>query len=726
MKALKNINLKIKSTPKYLLFLFGILIFAYVFIIISTFKNTISDVSYIFGYQDYQHHWRLLDSFTKLKMPFKDYFLLPSHGWFYLFYQSLPFILFNKTFFAELIIRYLYLPVTGVILSILVAKNILRKKHLILIFLTFCFLFGVNYKFESPRHLISEFSLSLFVVYLLGSKTKYLFLSGITAGLAILTSLEYGIALNLTVLGLFFISLFSDINIKKTILNRFLVGELIILIPFYSWLLAKGLIKNYWDYSFGFINNFYYSSPCSSNSFPRIGDIKALHDSSNLLIFNIPIELLKGLNFYFVPIFYLISVLCILYLFILKRKFSKFDLIKLSILIYGVLIYIRTLDTPCEGYFAYGLIPFFLLVTLFIEKLINWSHQKKSLILKKISLHGVFLIFIWFILTENTGYLIKFFNINKTAEISPGNSNEFYPPIGWYLKTEYVKQYEQITNYIFKNTKVNDYVYVYPWGVYNMLSGRKRPNSIPTALTFTAGEKFILLTKKELEEKKPKLVIINIYNNLGIAYYGKTREDVPRFFSVRSEDGPVFMDKGNEVEKYILENYKTVLTNDLAIVLEPRDTPLKLKEQQKEVSSWIPGQSGKIMTKSMRELKPGQYKISGKNASWTLILKKPITATAIYMELKLDGDFLTKHLTRYFFNFYVSENEEIEGLAPVVQGIATKDWQTIKIFFSKPNQIKSVKAEIGKNTGLLWLMNPNRLEIKKLTFYYLNSINEIK
>ena len=107
----------------------GLLFLGYFFLIWSKFSSSLSRFSHQFGYLDSQHHWRILDDFVKFRMPFRDYFLSPSHGWFYLLFQSVPYLILKRTFLAVLIIEFLYLPVMGVIFSYSVAKNVLRKKY---------------------------------------------------------------------------------------------------------------------------------------------------------------------------------------------------------------------------------------------------------------------------------------------------------------------------------------------------------------------------------------------------------------------------------------------------------------------------------------------------------------------------------------------------------------------------------------------------------------------
>lgn len=700
-----------KSLLIYLLCAF--LVVDYLFLIWGGFRSSLLNISSIFGYLDYQNNWRALEDFLRFKVPFKDYFF--EYGWFFLFIQAPGYLLFGQNFLAILISRHLYLPILAVALSYIVAKNILGKKYLILIFLFFALLFGTNYDFTSLRHLMAELSLSFFILYLLKNKDKYLLISGIIGGLAVLTALEYGVALNLVILSIFLFSFLSEVKLKKYFFNKFLVGQLTILAPYFFWLYIKGALGNYWGFTSGFMKNFYYVSPCSGDSFPRLSEIQTLAPVSKLMVFNIPLEFLQRVNLYLVFIFYVLCILVLLVLFIKNKKFKKNDLAKLSLVAYGLLIFTRTLDNPCPGYFTYGLVPFFLLITLLIGEIISWSWRKKLFVFKIIGFSGIILIFFWFILTEETGYVIKIFGKEEKHVKKESYAEEFYSPVGWFMRKDFVKDYRQISDYIVANTTKDDFLYVYPWGPYNNLTGRKPPNSFTYApQASVAGEQFVEMARKELEIKKPKLVVINIYNNLGIAHYGKTRGDITRYFSLGFEDGPVFAGEGNEVEKYILENYETVLHNNVAIVMIPRLNRLKIKENKKVIYLAENWQEENVkLEKMVKKGENGEYAVKGKNASWALTFDQPLEAEDIAIEFKLDGNLLTKHFTRYFLNFYITVAGEEKSRQ--IKDLATKERQIKKIPFVKPEKITTIKLEIGEKSGLIWWLNPDRLEVKKVT-----------
>ncbi len=344
-----------------------------------------------------------------------------------------------------------------------------------------------------------------------------------------------------------------------------------------------------------------------------------------------------------------------------------------------------------------------------IEDVIRWSRQKKSSVVKILSVLGIASTFLWFILTGYAGFPIAILQKEEKLPTIETGQKEFYPPVGWFIKKDLAKQYGEISNYVTENTNKKDFLYVYPWGPYNHLTGLRSPSSSPLP-GLLDKDKIV----DELQSRKPKFIVVNIYNNSGVAHYGKKRTDVIRYYSLESEDGPVFSGEGSVIQKYILENYEPVLKNDLAILMKPRTESINIKPKKKLVYTQQPGKEG-VELQAMETKDDNNYKILGRNASWTLVLKNPIETLDVAMEFKLDGDLITKRLSRYFINLQAfNENEERLGEASV---LAKKAWQTDKIHFNQSGWVKKVRFEIVRNTGLVWWFSPYSLKIGRINFY---------
>ncbi len=218
-----------------------------------------------------------------------------------------------------------------------------------------------------------------------------------------------------------------------------------------------------------------------------------------------------------------------------------------------------------------------------------------------------------------------------------------------------------------------------------------------------AGEHFANLAMDELKTRKPKFVVVNLYNNLGMVTYGKIRKDISRYFSLGNEDGPVFGGEGSREEIYILENYEPVLKNDLAVVMRRRSEPITVGGRKKEIYKWQP--DGRV------------NKTFDQKISWVLMFENPILASDISIEFKLDGNILARHLTRYYLYFYALSEESSSNEIYATRILARRIWQTAKIEFNEPQKVSGLKIEIGEDTGLIWWLKPQNLSIKKVSFY---------
>lgn len=658
--------------------LFAVLFFLYGYEIRNFFLELLSNVSLHFGYLDVQENWDALDHFVKGDLFFKDYFY--QYGWFILFLQSIPYTILHQTFFAELFSRFVFLPILALLIAFVVAKNVFHKWHFVFIFLFFGFLFNVDIKLTSIRHAMAALSLSFFILFFRSKKSRYLFIAGVISGLSVLASIEYAVALYIALLAGIFIAFIAGntfITFRK--IFWFFLGASIVLIPTLIFSIQAGTFANYVRFMSAEINNFYYASPCSANSFPRISDLKTTVQ---------PIDFLRQLNMYVVFVFYCATALVLLFKYVKKRTLSQTQLVQMIILIYGSLIYIRTMDNPCIGFFTLGLTPFFLLLTFSVDFLIEQVKKAKSRLFSCVYILLLITIFAWFLLTQDLEFISRIFSFKKTA--SEVKQNLAYDAkVGWFIDTSYSKEYSEITRYITKNTPENDYLYVYPWGPYNILSGRNSPNSVLNAFQFLAGEEYEERTLKELEEKKPKVVVVNIFNNLGKVIYTTEKTTYNRYLSRDDGVGLVFLGIGNRVEIYILENYDIVLRNKKAVVLKRRKTPLPLKQSYKKIH-----QTGDMN------------------------FAKPIEATDVEIEFKVDGDIFTKHLSKYFAEF-TAAFETGDGLLAHSTGsaIVTKDFQKVRISLPEKKQVKKLSLNISESKGLLWWIHPYSINIQKITFY---------
>lgn len=679
------------------------------------FRDILSTLSLHFGYLDTQEDWTALDHFVKGHRFFQDYFY--QYGWFLTLLQSIPYRIFHETYLAELISRFIFLPVLGVLLSIITAWNIFHKKKLVWIFLFFAFSLVATVSHTVVRHQVAELAISFFILYFWSDKLRYVFIAGIIGGLSLLTSLEYGLALIIGIFILFILKILLKLKIDKKCFFYFFLGVTIIIVSYVIFVVGIEGMKNFIAFTGGFITNYYYASPCSGYSFPRFEDIAIKTPGSQLLIFGIPIEFLQHMNLYIVFIYYLIIGLLLFHKYRSTHILQKRDVVKLVILLYGGLVYVRTLDNPCVGFFAKGAVPFALLLTFSVDDIYQVMRRSKSTLLRRAGFIGLLLIFSWFTLTQLTNYPVRMFGRKIPPVEVETPPQEYFSWAGWKMDSKYVKEYMQINDYILKHTTPDDYVFVHPWGPYNIMTKRRIPNSIIDTTQYAAGEQFISRTVNELEQKQPKLVVVSITKNLSIAGYTEEQITHYRYLSVKDGVGLFFTGKGDKVQQYILENYQPVFFNDAAVVMEQRQKPIKISQHYSKVAEIDdPYEHSVQVTHMERWGRSSAYRVTGSPSEWKIVFNKPISASDIDIEFKVDGDFITKRLMRYW-PIISAELAVDDDLGAKSQTIATKDWQTVRISLLNKREIHSVTISLDDSKGLIWWTHPYLLRVKDVTLY---------
>lgn len=667
----------------------------YFFFIATNLRGVLGRLNFIFGYIDYHNNWQAVESFISLATPFKDY--VYEYGWFFLMLQAPAYLFFGQTFMALLISRYVAVPVFSILVSWLIGRLFFKSPWQIWLFLFLLFLFRTNCYDVSPRHLVAELSLA-FLVAAFSRQDKKALAAGIIGGLGVLTALEYGVALNVSLLMAWILLKFlkSKPPVSLKLFKQFAIGEMLVLGPFVLWLVIKGAMGFFVDFNLGVMGNMYSVSPCSSDSFPRFSEIELFNGKSASII-GLPLTFLQRLNFYVVPVFYLFELLIFLFQLVRSGKVNEKNLVNFLLVCYGGMIYLRTLDDPCYGYFVYGLVPFFLLMVYRVSNVLSAKNKVPGVLLLTITI-------IWFTLTQNSEFISNYFSHSPSP--TPQNElnieHQWYPPVGWFLRKDLVKNYNEIASHIRLNTNEFDYVYSYPWGPYNQLSGRKSPTTLNNAVQFSlAGERFIEFTNKELELKKPKYVVINLYNNLGIVSFGKTRSE-SKYIGHFDEDGPLFLGWGNAVERFILENYQTEFHNKVGLVMSLRELKKPLLDTLEEVYVWKQDESR-------------VFQLAKATDQIVVMTKVPSGVSEIEIEYKIDGNIVTKHLGRFFFDYYVLPAGKSDWMW-VDTGLAKRGWQTRQIALGKPKVISGLRIEFGENRGFLWWLRPRSIEIKQIRF----------
>lgn len=693
----------------------------YLYSIRQNYLYTLSLSDHNFGYHDYQNNWRGLTDFLEGKTPFRDYFY--EYGWFFLCLQAPGYLLGGKTFLSVIISRELYLPFVGVLLSIWVGKNFLKQWKWVLLFLCFLFLFRVNHDYTSLRHLVAEFSLSFFALYIYKQKRIFLVASGAIAGLSILTSLEYGVALNLAVLIVTGVFCFQERKWGKDYVLSFLIAQIIILIPFGLWLSWAGALRAYWDFTSGFITHFYEYSPCRGESFPRLGMIPTLKATTRLSFFGLPIEWLQKVNYYLVIVVYAATLVWALIKSLREKNKRGSVIVAAYLSAYGLLITGRTLANPCTGYFAYGLLPFFAIATLAVCLLVKFQKNKR----RRFKILVFFLVFLgigWLGISNTNDAVINFFSKKKILWPSSDKTEKiFYAPAGLVLNTQLVQDYKAVTDFIVNNTQGDDPLYVYPWGPYNTLAQRRPANSFTTNYQFlVAGPRFAQRARDELSQTNPPYVIINLYNAGGTARFGATRNDVADFYHYPGQLGPVFSGGGNGVEKYILEHYQAVkVIEDIAIIMQRREVPLPpLVRKFKTVASW-PAQTFPLTLEGFSQGQGDTFTVSTSQPALTVTIPQPVPISHLYLAFDVPGNFLARYSSILFLKIFVKEKNLDQWLLMDTPIVLRQPQELLLGFAGREAQIEKIKLNLSSNAGFFWWLKPNFLRLQEIRFLKLQN-----
>lgn len=506
-KILSNIN---QFTP-YLVLILSFAVILIRFLSYDYDKN--------FGYMDPQSFWQNTTDFVNGKVIYKDYF--SEYGIFGLILRAPIHILMKGTFFSSIVNNYLFIPLLALILSFMIGKIYFSKLSLTL-FLLLILIFQSNTTYDSIRHLIPELGLIL----CLTNNKKNLIIGNILLAISIISSPEYGLVANITVL------LFYIYNLKKKNILYF-IPQLIVGLVWLIYLVTNNTLSNYFIFFTDYVKSFYSISP-SRDIFPRINDFVHSYSYSNL----------SRLNYYLIPL-----SLLLLLIFVNKKIQNKHIIYFTSI--FALLAYFRTINTP--DYINYGLIFVFFPMIYYI--FLTTINQKTKL---------VFIILLFWLFISQIG---NFYGQLKTSvDQLPSN-------IRFGLSPKLSSEYLEVTNFIKFETQPNDKIFVYPNGPYYQLANRNSAFPFYSKWLYSLTPNLNQYALNYLELNSPKMVIINNYNALDIF----TRMNNFSYGINSVKDQIIFKTIRTPIEDFIQNNYQIKQKFDLAWVLEKRPKPIVAK-----------------------------------------------------------------------------------------------------------------------------------------------------
>ena len=466
-------------------------------------------------------------------------------------------------------------------------------------------------------------------------------MTGTMQGVSILMGTEYGIALFITLTGALILFAISDNKIYvKNLLRLFLLGLLTSLFPFILYLIYHGVL-------FDFIIDYYFQITSNAQVggreefFPHFPSISFSNfsDSISQALFSMAfVQYLPIIIYGFGGVFFLAR-------FFHKQSPSCLKYFLLSF--FGLLIFYRTWISP--GWAVYGLVPAITLGFLFLETLwIRATHhynncqtgyKPKDFLGYCLCSIILSFTFIWFSLTSRNKMLFT---------LNPGKPKStemiYYDKVGFNVSKEAYDQYKAINKYITDNVKPEEYILSFPWGYYSQFTGR---TSALTSLDVAYGvvtERQRKIALSQLEERKPKLIILN-HVNAGIQF-GPVRGDTPNQTSWRTENSPIFLGNSRPFPIYVLENYHIIKRFKYASIMG-RNEKRKPFDQTFKITPVDSSNLKEVFFQGVEPINDNfNFKVKGRKIRIEYVLQEAQYATHLELKFLINQVFYKKLLSK--------------------------------------------------------------------------------
>jgi hypothetical protein len=274
---------------------------------------------------------------------------------------------------------------------------------------------------------------------------------------------------------------------------------------------------------------------------------------------------ITGNNFkFYIPfIIYLITLVNIVLNIHKKVKITVEHIFIITFTLYGVGILFRSIVGPAYGFMTYAFIPMLLICTFYIEKNISllmpaiiYKDIKRLVLRPFLILMGIL---IWCLFSED--YSKAYSNYNKNNQIQQKDSISYNSAVGFKLPEDLNKSIANISSNIINNSTESDSVFVYPFGAFGFLSGRKQYSLYNKYFSVIYGpEHYAQMIYEDLLKNPPKIVVLNKMTRevgVGSSIVNSTENFIGRF----NHDSPLFIGELDLVKRFIIENYQLVFDN---------------------------------------------------------------------------------------------------------------------------------------------------------------------
>jgi len=667
----------------------GFLIFFLLFFASLLLNYSSFDWEKNFGYLDHQLYWQNLQDLATGKVIYRDFFW--EYGFLYLALGLPFFLLGGKTFFGSTLVRLLIFPLMALLFSFLLGRDLLKKGYLLL-FLFLLLLFGVNSDFTSFRHLLPELGLIFLIIGFEKKRQKQFLLGSFLIGLSLTSSLEYGLAIFISLCFYFLLTFFRKPG--RLVLKQAAVALAVIALsalPYFLYLWLNQSLKNFFLYTWQYAQSFYFLSPCRE-LFPRLNEI------------NLSLGFFQRINLYFVPLLLLILLGWNAY----QRKNWWFPFVS-SLLVYSLLIFYRVLTTPCFGYLIYGLTFLFLVLVFFL------SLPKKSTPFKIF----LFLSLGWFLLVGVLTFFNQFSSQITRIREQTRLEKKILPMTGIKLEKNLADEYQKVTAFIQANSQKDDFLYVYPNGPYNQLAQRPSPVSVASTWYLDLAPFLIDKTVQQLEEKRPKLIVINVYNGWNI----KTLLHQINYNLHLEKKEIIFEGIITPLEDFISQNYQLAKKFEIAWILaeKPKSDSLQRFYQPVEKADlWETTVQGLVSEPYFTLDKNLCFRVTQAQPMIQFSLKEPSPQfKLVKIPLKVDLG-LGKVISKFILNLYATTSDGQNYLFN--RQLVSGNWQDFwaQLPLEKLGPLHSVTLTLSSNQGFIWWGKPKTVCFKEPELFILN------
>ncbi len=681
---------KIFHSNRYYYILGGIFLL-YTIDLIFSYLNI--DLNFSFGYLDQQAHWQSTHDLWVGKVIYRDF--IWEYGVFMLLVRLPIFLIFGQNYLSNLINNYFFLPALGIGLGFLTAKEFSNKKTLITVMLL-AFLYHTVSDYNAVRHLVPELGLIMVMSGMIGGNNKKRLIGSALIGLSLTSSPEYAL-IGLACL-VFFLTL-SALNPKKGKLRPILetVGVPALIGGAYLFYLqANHTLSKALVFHSEHIKAFYSESPCRE-FFPRASSLQEIFLSPDGFIANF-FYFLYRINLYVMPV-----VIIILTVFVFRNRRSKWFVADLTLLVYSVFAFARTINTPC--YIHYGLMFVFILSAkyAFSEKIGKGRRYMSTAIV------------VWLLLAS--GYYATFRQIIGYFSKPQNAAQAYLPEAGISLNADNVAEYNYIIKYIKSHVAPDKYIFTYPDGPYNLLTGRESPVASYSTLYSSLAPSIEKYSLAEISAGKPEYIIINKLNSSSYksAIHGVT-------YNVHAVGHDVyFQGITTSLEDYISRNYDLVEKREIAWILKRTNKTKSKKELYLETplkNTW----SARPINMSSRPMlfsDHSVFNITGANSQ--ILLTNDLTGIAkVKIPVKIDLGSI-KPFSKFVYQIGFITNSGL--IYRYKADFVTSDWQDTIVempALDKGQSVTTIILTLTDNLGFLPWGKPVSFEMKTPTAYVLN------